>query len=81
LTCQSQGQNKSLELRDNNKIELIDSGNYGGQFWKFTPIPDQDGWYKIASKSAMGKVLDVSNDVKGNTQFSMTYTGNYSGQN
>jgi hypothetical protein len=71
LTTQWQGDQKSLDIINdgtNNKLQLADTGDYSGQFWKFIPVPGYPGWYKISTMFTGDKVLDVINDGAGNNQ-------------
>ncbi|MCF7993580.1 MAG: RICIN domain-containing protein [Chromatiaceae bacterium] len=81
LTTQWQGEGKSLDVVNegrNNKLQLADTGNYSGQFWKFTPI--NDGYYRLTTQwQGEGKSLDVINDGT-NNKLQLADTGNYSGQ-
>lgn len=81
LTTQWQGDGKSLDIINdgvNNKIQLADTGNYSGQFWKFTPLGN--GYYRMTTQwQGEAKSLDVINDGK-NNRLNLANTGNYSGQ-
>ena len=81
LTTLWQGEGKSLDVVNdgqNNKLILADSGNYSGQYWKFTRVAG--GYYRLTTQwQGEGKSLDVVNDGV-NNKLSLAATGNYSGQ-
>lgn len=81
LTTQWQGDGKSLDVVNdgtNNKIQLAPTGNFTGQYWRFTSLGN--GFYKMSTQFlGTGKSLDVVNDGK-NNQLQIANTGNYSGQ-
>ena len=45
--------------------------------WKLT---EDNGWYRITSKSQPGKSIDIINDGKENNLPQLADTGNWSGQ-
>lgn len=81
LTTQWQGDGKSLDVvndGNNNRLQLANTGNYSGQFWKFTNLGG--GFYRMTTQwQGDGKSLDVINDGN-NNQIQLANTGNYSGQ-
>lgn len=81
LTTQWQGDGKSLDVINdgtNNQIHLAQTGDYSGQYWKFTP--SGNGYYRITTQwLGDGKSLDVVNDGR-NNQLQLADSGNYSGQ-
>ncbi len=52
LTTQCQGDQMSLDIvndgKNNNKLQLTTTGNYGGQHWNITPI--DDGFYRLTTE-------------------------------
>lgn len=81
LTTSWQGTGKALDVINdgkNNKIHLANSGNYSGQFWKFTPT--KNGYYRLTTQwQGANKSLDVINDGK-NNRLHLAKTADYSGQ-
>jgi len=81
LTTQWQGDGKSLDVVNdgaNDKLILADTGDYSGQYWKFTRL--SDGYYRLTTQwQGDGKSLDVVNDGA-NDKLILADTGNYSGQ-
>ncbi len=81
LTTQWQGDGKSLDVVNdgkNNRIQLAPTGNFTGQYWRFTSLGN--GFYKMSTQFLSdSKSLDVVNDGK-NNQLQITNTANYSGQ-
>tara|TARA_R110002020_G_scaffold150446_3_gene327180 strand:+ start:5041 stop:5604 length:564 start_codon:yes stop_codon:yes gene_type:complete len=82
LTTQWQGDGKSLDVVNdgaNDQLILADTGDYSGQYWKFTWLGD--GYYRLTTQwQGEGKSLDVVNDGT-NDKLILADTGNYSGQN
>ncbi|WP_153801074.1 RICIN domain-containing protein [Foetidibacter luteolus] len=83
LTTQWQGDGKSLDVindgKNNNQLQLATTGNYSGQYWKFTPIGN--GYYRLTNQwQGALKSLDILNDGKNNSPI-LANTGSYSGQN
>ena len=81
LTTQWQGDGKSLDVVNdgaNNQLILADTGDYTGQYWKFTSLGD--GYYRLTTQwQGAGKSLDVVNDGA-NDKLILADTGNFSGQ-
>jgi hypothetical protein len=81
LTTMWQGDGKSLDVVNdgvNNQLILADTGNYSGQYWKFTNLGG--GYYRLTTQwQGTGKSLDVVNDGV-NDKLILAETGNYSGQ-
>ena len=81
LTTQFQGDGKSLDVindANKDKLTLAKTGNFSGQFWKFTPLGN--GWHRVTSQfQGDAKSLDVINDGK-NDKLTLAKTGNVSGQ-
>lgn len=81
LTTQWQGDGKSLDVINdgtNNRIHLAQTGDYSGQYWKFTPSGND--YYRVTTQwLGDGKSLDVVNDGR-NNQLQLADSGNYSGQ-
>ncbi|WP_052161578.1 RICIN domain-containing protein [Hoeflea sp. BAL378] len=82
LTTEWQGDGKSLDVVNdgaNDQLILADTGDYSGQYWKFTSVGD--GFYRLTTQwQGAGKSLDVVNDGT-NEKLILADTGNYSGQN
>ncbi|MEZ4888118.1 MAG: RICIN domain-containing protein [Chitinophagales bacterium] len=81
ITTMWQGTDKALDVINdgqNNQIHLAKTGNYSGQFWKFTALGN--GYYRMTTMfQGDEKSLDVVNDGQ-NTKLHLAKTGNYSGQ-
>lgn len=81
LTTMWQGDGKSLDVVNdgiNNQLVLAETGNYSGQYWRFTRL--SDGYYRLTTQwQGMGRSLDVVNDGV-NDKLVLAETGNYSGQ-
>ncbi len=83
LTTQWQGDGKSLDVvndgKNNNRLVLADTGNFTGQYWKFTPVGG--GYYRLTTEwQGNGKSLDVVNDGQGNNQLILAKAGKFTGQ-
>lgn len=83
LTTQWQGDDRSLDIvndgKNNNQPILAKTGNYTGQYWKFTPLGK--GFYRMTTSwQGDDKSLDIVNDGKNNNKPILAKTGNYSGQ-
>lgn len=83
LTTQWQGDGKSLDVvndgKNNDQLVLADTGDFSGQYWKFTPL--EGGYYRLTTEwLGAGKSLDVVNDGKSNSQLILAKTGNFTGQ-
>jgi len=81
LTTMWQGEGRSLDVVNdgqNNKLILADTGNYSGQYWKFTRV-DGD-YYRLSTKwQGAGQPIDVVNDGV-NNKLTLKTKGNYTGQ-
>lgn len=81
LTTQWQGEGKSLDVVNdgkNNQIQLANTGNFSGQYWKITPL--KNGYYRLTTQwQGEGKSLDVINDGI-NNKLHMAKTTEVSGQ-
>lgn len=81
LTTQWLGETKSLDVVNdgkNNQLQMADSGNYSGQFWKLTPVGN--GFYRLTTQwLGEEKSLDVVNDGT-NNKLQMAKSGDFSGQ-
>ena len=81
LTTMWQGEGRSLDVVNdgrNNKLILADTGNYSGQYWKFTRV--EDGYYRLSTKwQGEGQPIDVVNDGV-NNKLTLKTRGNYTGQ-
>ncbi|MGB0840283.1 MAG: hypothetical protein ACPGXL_09095, partial [Chitinophagales bacterium] len=68
LTTKWQGKDKSLDVVNdgkNNKLQLANTGNYTGQYWRIEKLPN--GYYRLTTKwKGEGKSLDVMNDGRNN---------------
>lgn len=83
LTTEWQGDGKSLDVvndgKNNNRLVLADTGDFSGQYWKFTPVGG--GYYRLTTEwQGVGKSLDVVNDGKSNNQLILAKTGKFTGQ-
>lgn len=83
LTCQWQGEGKSLDIvndgKNNNQLQLANTGKFTGQAWKITPLGK--GFYRLTTMwQGEDKSLDVVNDGKNNNKLQLAKTGRYSGQ-
>lgn len=81
LTNQSLGNVKSLDVVNdgtNSKLQLANTGNASGQFWKITPLGN--GYYRLTTQwLGETKSLDVINDGT-NNKLQLATTSNASGQ-
>lgn len=81
LTTQWQGEGKSLDVINdgvNNKLQLANTANASGQFWKITSVGG--GYYRLTTQwLGENKSLDVVNDGV-NNKLQLAATTNASGQ-
>lgn len=64
----------------NNKLTVVNCGNYSGQAWYTTAVSGHPGYYKIQNAfDGPNKCLDIVNDGIDN-KLIMNSCGNYSGQ-
>lgn len=81
LTTQWQGEGKSLDVLNdgkNNQIQLANTGDFSGQYWKITPL--KNGYYRLSTQwQGEGKSLDVINDGQ-NNKLHLAATSEVSGQ-
>ncbi|MEO1652756.1 MAG: RICIN domain-containing protein [Bacteroidota bacterium] len=81
LTCQFQGEGKSLDVvNDNqgNRLHLYDTGPYSSQYWKISPL--SNGYYRLSCKyQGEDKSLSVMDDEQSN-QLQLSPSGDDIGQ-
>ena len=69
ITNQLLSDKKSLDVINdgiNINLQLADTGEYSGQYWKFTAIQGYIGWYKLSNAFTKNKVLNqnIEDSVK-----------------
>lgn len=75
-------ENKSIDVANSGQMNIVwaaESGNYTGQFWKFTPMGN--GYYRLTTAwQGPTRSLDIVNDGVNNDKPQLATSGNYSGQ-
>ena len=78
LTTLWQGEGKSLGVMNENKPQLIATGESTEQYWKLVLEPN--GFYRLINQQHTDKSLDVINDGAKNNRLVLAAINNYSGQ-